>query len=187
VPRMPDPTLEQRILRAAVRLMDEMGAEAVTMRSVASAAATTTPTIYERFADREALLAAVIQMWEEELMAELRKAKSVEDLVQRFIRLSCKYPRRFDLTVNTFGNRLASAAPQEGLDLLRQRVTEETKVRGAERESVVLAIASLGFGTTRGMIAAGPDHRRSRDLKKACFSALKLLLACYRNRSTQGG
>lgn len=186
MPRMPDPCLEDRIVHAALRLMDEMGLEAVTMRSVAAAAGTTTPTIYERFSDREALLDAVRELWQDEVVMELRKAKSVEDMAERFIRVSCKYPRRFDLTVDTFGSRLASNAPQPGLDLLRWRVAEETHVRGAEQESLALAIASLAFGATRGMIAAGPHHRRSRDLKKACFSALSLLLACYRQAGKAG-
>jgi AcrR family transcriptional regulator len=159
--------------------MDQQGIQAVTMRAVAAAAGTTTPTLYERFADREALLEAVTRLWEEELVAELRKASSVEDMASRFIRLSCKYPRRFDLTVDTFGSRLASQAPQPGLGLLRQRVREETSAGEAEREGLALAIASLVFGATRGMIAAGPDHRRSRDLKRACFSALQLLLDCH--------
>ena len=187
MPRMPDPALEQRIATAAMRLMDERGAEAVTMRAVAAAAGTTTPTIYERFADREALVAAVAELWEEDLVAELRKAGSVEEMAERFIRLSCKYPRRFDLTVDTFGSRLASAAPQPGLDLLRERVGEETQARGAEQENLVLAITSLVFGATRGMIAAGPDHRRRRDLKKACFSAIKLLLFSYRSGNPRRG
>ena len=180
MPRTPDPGLEQRIARAAVRLMDEHGRDAVTMRAVAAAAGTTTPTIYERFSDRQELLDAVTELWQDEVVDELRKANSVEEMAKRFIQLSCSYPRRFDLTIDTFGSRLASGAPQPGLDLLRQRLTEETSARGAEREGLALAIASLVFGATRGMIAAGPNHHRARDLKKACFSALKLLLASYR-------
>lgn len=183
MPRTPDPGLEQRIARAAMRLMDEHGTEAITMRAVAAAARTTTPTIYERFEDRQALIGAVIVLWEQELLAEFRKARSVEEIAQRFIRLSCKYPKRFDLTVDTFGSRLASATPQPGFDLVRQRLEEETSARGAEREGLALAIASLVFGATRGMIAAGPNHRRASDLKKACFSALRLLLAAYQDGS----
>lgn len=187
MPRMPDPSLELRILRTVVCLMDEQGREAVTMRAVAAAAGTTTPTIYERFRDREELLDAVTELWQEEVVAELRKAASVEEMARRFIRLSCKYPRRFDLTVDTFGSRLASGAPQPGLELLRQRLAEETAARGAERESLALAIASLVFGATRGMIAAGPNHRRAGDMKKACFSALKLLLASYGRAGARRG
>jgi len=167
--------------------MDEHGAECITMRAVAAAAGTTTPTLYERFNDREALLEAVTRLWEEELVGELRKAASVEDMASRFIRLSCKYPRRFDLTVDTFGSRLASRAPQPGLDMLRQWVGEETSASKADREGLALAIASLVFGATRGMIAAGPDHRRARDLKRACFSALKLLLDSHQKKGSPRG
>ena len=187
MPRTPDPGLEQRIARAAVRLLDQQGAEAVTMRAVAAAAGTTTPTLYDRFSDRRALLAAVSELWEEELLGELRKARSVEDMAERFIKLSCRYPRRFDLTVDTFGGRLASGAPQPGLELLLQRIAEETSAGGAEREGLALAIASLAFGATRGMIAAGPDHRRARDLRSACFSALKLLLDAYGGAGARRG
>lgn len=181
MPRTADPGLEQRIAKAAMCLMDEHGTEAVTMRAVAAAARTTTPTIYERFNDRDALIAAVIVLWEEQLMAEFRKARSLEEMLERFMRLSCKYPRRFDLTVDTFGARLAAATPQPGMDILRQHIEAETPARGAERESLALAITSLAFGTTRGMIAAGPNHRRARDIKKACFSALKHLVAAYKD------
>lgn len=176
MPRTPDPRLENRIASAAARLLDEKGAAAVTMRAVAAAAGTTTPTIYERFSDRDALMEAIIYLWEEQIMAELEKARSVEEMAERFLNLSCKFPRRFDLTVDTFGARLASAAPQPGLRLLRQRLEEETSLHDPEREGMALAIVSLVFGATRGMIAAGPNHRRARDLKKACFSALRLLL-----------
>ena len=187
MPRTPDPGLEQRIARAAIRLMDAEGAAAVTMRAVAAAAGTTTPTIYERFSDRQQLLDTVVEQWQEEVVGELRKATSVEEMAERFIRLSCKYPRRFDLTIDTFGSRLASGAPQPGLDLLRERVGEETSARGAEQEGLALAIASLMFGATRGMIAAGPNHRRSRDLKAACFSALKRLLDSYPRAGVRRG
>ena len=49
MPRTPDPELEDRIVAAAMRLLDRGGEEAITMRAVAQEAGTTTPTIYERF------------------------------------------------------------------------------------------------------------------------------------------
>jgi AcrR family transcriptional regulator len=179
MPRTPDPNLQQRIATAALRLLDEKGEQAVTMRAVAAAARTWTPTVYERFADRQALLAAVVDLWEQQLLAVMRSATGVEDLVEKFIRISCKYPRRFDLMADTFGARLAASAPQPGLEELKTRLREETSARGAVLDSLALAIASLVIGTTRAMIAAGPKRPRTRDLKNACFSALKLLLASY--------
>ncbi len=154
------------------------------MRSVAAAAGTTTPTLYERFAHRDALIGAVIGRGEQELLDVLRPAKSLQDFTSSFIRFACEYPRRFDLTVETFASRLIEAAPQPGFEMLQKLVAEETGARGRQRETLSLAIVSLIFGTVRGMIAAGPDHRRARDLQKACLSALKLLLDAFQRTRT---
>ena len=59
MPRHPDPDLEQHILGAASRLWSRGGERALTMRAVAKAAGTTTPTVYERYRDRDAILRAL--------------------------------------------------------------------------------------------------------------------------------
>jgi AcrR family transcriptional regulator len=56
VPRQSDPYLEQNILEAASRLWARGGEKSLTMRAVAKAAGTTTPTVYERFRDRDDIL-----------------------------------------------------------------------------------------------------------------------------------
>jgi len=69
VPRHPDPDLEQRILAAASRLWARGGEKALTMRAVAKAAATTTPTVYERYRDRDDILRALRMQTRSELFA----------------------------------------------------------------------------------------------------------------------
>ena len=59
MPRTADPELPHRILKAADALWQSGGEEAVTIRGVAAEAATTTPTVYSYYADREALLTAL--------------------------------------------------------------------------------------------------------------------------------
>ena len=49
MPRHPDPEVERRILTAASRLWARGGEKTLTMRAVAKAAGTTTPTVYERY------------------------------------------------------------------------------------------------------------------------------------------
>jgi AcrR family transcriptional regulator len=49
MPRHPDPFLEGQILDAAAGLWRKGGDKALTIRAVAQAAHTTTPTIYRRF------------------------------------------------------------------------------------------------------------------------------------------
>ncbi len=57
MPRKPDARLEGRILDAAYRMWSKRGERALTMRAVARASGTTTPTLYERFSNKGRLLA----------------------------------------------------------------------------------------------------------------------------------
>ncbi len=57
MPRKADAQLEDRILDAAYELWSKRGEKALTMRAVARAAGTTTPTVYKRFEDKRDLLA----------------------------------------------------------------------------------------------------------------------------------
>ena len=181
MPRAPDPRLEKNLIEAALRLLDEEGLESVTMRSVAARAGTTTPTLYERFADRKALLAAVVEKAEAELIAAVQSAGTVRAFATAYIRFASQHSRRFDLTVDTFQARLASSQPTPVFDLLREVIALETRMHGRSLEDMALAIISLLIGTTRGMIAARLDHRRAGDLRRACLSALRLLLNEFRD------
>jgi AcrR family transcriptional regulator len=182
VPKRPDPELEQRITTAAVRLLDERGLEAVTMRSVAAAAGTTTPTLYQRFDDRDALLRVMVDLLMGEILAAVRPARSVEGMVKAFMMSCRRHPRRFDLMVDTFGTRLATAEPTPVFDMLQELLTKEIGIRGREREDLALAIASLAIGTVRGMTAAGSNPRRGTDLRRVALSALRMLLTAFRKR-----
>ena len=75
MPRHPDPDLEQRILDAASRLWARGGEKALTMRAVAKAAGTTTPTVYERYRDRDDILRALRLQTRRELFAALSRTR----------------------------------------------------------------------------------------------------------------
>src|SRR6516164_9104387 len=81
MPRKPDPVLEQKIAAAALRLLDRGGEEAITLRAVAREAGTTTPTIYERFHDRDELIREVVALATEEIVAMLRPKASIEGIL----------------------------------------------------------------------------------------------------------
>src|SRR6267378_1571293 len=53
MPRKADALLEGRILDAAYHIWSRRGEPALTMRAVAGASGTTTPTLYERFSNKE--------------------------------------------------------------------------------------------------------------------------------------
>lgn len=179
MPRTPDPELEDRIVAAALRLLDRGGDAAVTMRAVASEAATTTPTIYERFQDRDALMLRVVLRVTDEAFAVLQAMRSVEQLFSEFLRFNCQHPLRFNVSVQTFGARRAAGDKMPVFDLLKSRLTEELGVTGNKCEELALAITSLAFGTVRGMVAAGVETHHASELRRASLSALRLLLKAF--------
>ena len=68
---MPVRTTSERIARAARRLLDKEGVEAVTMRRVAAAVDITAMAVYRHYADRKALLNALADEGFRELAAQL--------------------------------------------------------------------------------------------------------------------
>lgn len=179
MPRTPDPELEDRIVAIAMRLLDRGGQSAITMRAVAAEAGTTTPTIYERFPDREALLRQVAKRGTDEVLAALQPFRRVEKMALEYLRFSCAHPLRFDLTVETFGERFVRGESRPAFDLLKSRLTQEIGVTGSKCEDLALAIASLFIGTARGMVAAGSDTRHAKEMRRASLSALRMLLKAF--------
>src|SRR5580658_2943074 len=85
LPRQADPQLEQRILDAACRLWSRGGEKALTMRGVAKAAGTTTPTVYERYRDRRDILRALRMQTRAELFAALTRTRSLSEACKSYL------------------------------------------------------------------------------------------------------
>jgi AcrR family transcriptional regulator len=191
MPRKPDPVLEQKIVAAAVRLLDRGGEEAVTLRAVAKEAGTTTPTIYERFRDRDELIREVVVLATEEIVAAIQPKTSIEGMFEEYLRYCRAHPMRLNLTVGTFGRRYVAGEPMPAFDLLRFRITAQIGIQGRECEDLALAIASLAFGTAQGVIAAGKRTRHAKEFHRASVEALRRLLGAFsggkrRRRSSSG-
>jgi AcrR family transcriptional regulator len=97
-------TTVEKIASAARRLLDEEGADAVTMRRVAQAAGITAMAIYRHFPDRAGLLNAVANQGFEELAAQLTRKRFTGDIEQRLTKMgeiyldhALKNPRLFTL------------------------------------------------------------------------------------------
>ncbi len=97
------PTVE-RIAAAARRLLDEEGADAVTMRRVAQAAGITAMAIYRHFPDRAGLLNAIADRGFEQLAAKLAGmhfSGNIEDRLtgmgNTYLDHALKNPRLFEL------------------------------------------------------------------------------------------
>jgi AcrR family transcriptional regulator len=100
---MKRPTAE-RIARAARRLLDKEGAEAVTMRRVAAAVGITAMAVYRHYSDRKALLNALADEGFQELakrLAAVGEPGSIEERLTRTLDVNVMFglenPRLFEL------------------------------------------------------------------------------------------
>jgi AcrR family transcriptional regulator len=97
VPRRPDPDLEEKILDAAQKLWKKGGEKGLTMRAVAKAAGTNTPSVYRRFRDREDILRGLVQRVRLEITALLESASSPEEGCERYVNYALSHPHEYEL------------------------------------------------------------------------------------------
>lgn len=184
MPRTPNVTLEGKIIAAAMRLLDRGGEEAVTLRAVAKEAGTTTPTIYERLEDRDRLMRRLARQGTEDILSVLAPCKTVEALFSAYLRETQQRPNRVGFSVRTFGERYVAGEEMPAFDLLKTRIAQEVGVTGSNCEDLALAIATLAFGTTQGMIAAGSDTRQAVQFQRSATRALRMLLKAFGKKSS---
>src|SRR5215467_4264055 len=97
MPPRADLHLEERILKAAQRLWKTHGAASLTLRAVAKEAGTTTPTVYKRFRDKQALRVALAKQFHDQLLGEALSAETLEESLGRYMRFAEQHPNEYRL------------------------------------------------------------------------------------------
>jgi AcrR family transcriptional regulator len=176
LPRQADPQLEQRILDAACRLWSRGGEAALTMRGVAKAAGTTTPTVYERYHDRDDILRAVRIQTRVELFAVLSRTRTITQACERYLEFALEHPHAYEVLFDGFAQAPSLHEPWPSFNLMRQRLTERLGGTPRERTRLMLSVWSLMHGTAMLMIrggAAGPLHTQ---MVHSCLDAVEAVI-----------
>ena len=147
MPRHPDPELEQRILEAAGRLWGRGGAKALTMRAVAKAAGTTTPTVYERYRDRDDILRALRLKTRTQLFAALSQTHTLRQAVQRYLEFALQHHYAYEPLFDGVGQPPSMHEPWPSFNLFRKRLAEQLGGTPTEHTRLMLAVWSLMHGT----------------------------------------
>ncbi|MGH9741049.1 MAG: TetR/AcrR family transcriptional regulator [Candidatus Acidiferrum sp.] len=92
-----NPKTERRILNAAMRLWRIHGEQGLTLRAVAREARTSTPTVYRRFRDKQALRLALAEEFRQQLIEECLSAASLEEIFHRYVRFAERHPNEYRL------------------------------------------------------------------------------------------
>jgi AcrR family transcriptional regulator len=147
MPRHPDPDLEQRILGAASRLWARGGEKSLTMRAVASAAGTTTPTVYERYRDRDDILRALRLKTRRELYSALSRTRTLRDAIQKQLEFALQNTHAYEVLFDGVGRPPSLYEQWPSFNLMRQRLAEQLGGAPIQHNRLMLAIWSMTHGT----------------------------------------
>src|ERR1700730_10973036 len=155
LPRQADPQLEKRILDAACRLWSRGGEKALTMRGIAKVAGTTTPTIYERYRDRDDILRAVRLQTRAELFADLSRTRSLTQACERYLELAIEHPHAYEMLFDGFAQPPSLHEPWPSFNLLRLRLTDRLGGTPRKHTRLMLSLWSLLHGTAMLLVPGG--------------------------------
>lgn len=180
MPRQPDPELEQRILNAASRLWARGGEKALTMRAVARAAGTTTPTVYERYRDRDDILRALRLETRREMFAALSRTRTLREAVQCKLQFALRHPYAYQMLMDGVGKPPSLHEPWPSFNLVRERLAAHLGGTPRQHTRLTLAVWSLTYGTAMIIIRGQFEGELRTQTLHACLDALDAILECAR-------
>ena len=172
MPRHPDPELEQRILDAAGRLWARDGEKGLTMRAVAKAAGTTTPTVYERYRDRGDILRAIRLKTRAELFASLSRTRTLRQAVQRYLGFALQHSHAYEVLFDSVAQPPSLHEPWPSFNLFRQRLAQRLGGTPEQHTRLMLAVWSLMHGAAVLIIRGQFEGALRTQMIHTCIDAL---------------
>lgn len=176
MPRQPDPQVEQRILDAACRLWSRGGEKTLTMRGIAKAAGTTTPTVYERYQDREDILRAVRMQTRAELLAAVSPTRSMAQACKKYLEFAMEHTHAYEVLFDGFAEPPSLHEPWPTFNLMRLRVTQRLGGSPRKHTRLMLSLWSLMHGTAMLMIRGGVSEPLRAQMIHACLDAVEAVM-----------
>jgi len=173
MPPIPDKYLEDRILKAAQRLWRTRGEKGLTLRAVAREAGTTTPTLYKRFRNKEALRLALAHRFREELTADVLSSSSIEQTHRRYLAYVEAHPREYDLLRLSWGHFFSTPRPVRGW--LTRQLAARFGGEPADYATVYEGIFLLCHGTSV-LLTVAPDEGVQTATREICIKVCDKLL-----------
>jgi len=177
VPRQADPELEQRILEAASRLRAKGGEKALTMRAVAKAAGTTTPTVYERYRDRDDILRALRFQTRSELFATISTTRTLAQACKAYLEYALQHRHAYEVLYDKFAEPPSLHEPWPSFNLLRERLTKRLGGHPRQHTRLMLSLWSLMHGTAMLLIRGGAVGPLRTQMLHACLDAVEVVAA----------
>jgi AcrR family transcriptional regulator len=167
MPPIPDKHLEERILKAAQRLWHTRGESGVTLREVARAAGTTTPTIYQRFRDKAALERALALRIRDELNAAICSSTSPEEACRRHLQYAETHPLEYRL-LSTSWPTLSPDVPRPARAWLLTQLAARFGGQPQEYSQIYYVLFLLCHGAAT-LLATEGDAALQEEMRENCI------------------
>ena len=141
MPRHIDPEVEARILEAARKLWRKNGEKSLSMRAIAKLAGTNTPALYRRFRNRDDILRAMVQSYQQEVAKQLRPCGSLQEMAKSYVNYALRYPHEHQLMMSGLLARTTKLRPN--FEFALSRTAEWLGGDAHEHRSLMLAIIAL--------------------------------------------
>jgi AcrR family transcriptional regulator len=182
LPRQPDPNLEQRILDAASRLWARGGEKALTMRAIARTAGTTTPTVYERYIDRNDILRALRLQTRRELFAAISKTETLHASVERYIRFALDHSHAYEVLFDGVGKPPSLHETWPSFNLIRERLAQRLGGSPHQHSRLMLSVWSLMHGAAMLIIRGRFDGPLRAQTIHSCIDACDAVIDAARRK-----
>jgi AcrR family transcriptional regulator len=176
MPRKADVRLEGRILDAAYRLWSKRGEHALTMRAVARASGTTTPTLYERFSNKEDLLALLRSRARQNLFSAIKPSRAPAQVCRRVLDFLVAHPNDYRLISEDWAIAFARKEHMPSFEFLKQRLATQLGGEPEQHTPTALALVATLHGTATLIHSVDVHKKISRDFRRACISACVALI-----------
>jgi AcrR family transcriptional regulator len=178
MPRKADARLEGRILDAAYRMWSKRGEHALTMRAVASACGTTTPTLYERFSNKDDLVSLLRRRARRNLFSFIKASRTPEEVCRHVLDFFAAHPNDFLLISDDWAIAFARKEHMPSFEFLRRRLASQLGGKPKQHTPLALALVALLHGTATLLHSVDVHKKISRDFRRACVSACDALIRC---------
>jgi AcrR family transcriptional regulator len=186
MPRKADARLEGRILDAAYRLWSRRGEHALTMRAVARASGTTTPTLYERFCNKEVLLSLLRRRARLNLFSAIKPSRTPAQVCRRVLDFLVARPNDYRLISDDWAIVFARKEEMPSFEFLKRRLATQLGGQPYKHTPVALALVALLHGTATLLHSVNIHRKISRDFRRACISACEALIHTSSAKAAQG-
>jgi len=176
MPRKADARLEGRILDAASQLWSTRGEHALTMRAVATASGTTTPTLYERFSNKDDLLSLLRTRARRNLFSAIKSSRTPTQVCRRVLDFFVSHPNDYRLISEDWALAFARGEHMPSFEFLKRTLSEQLGGKPDQHTSVALSLVALLHGTATLLHTVNSQTQISREFRRACILACESLI-----------